>query len=95
MTAKKMIAFTKFKSRSSASKLTLTLCPMLRKSADGQSVFRILTQGIEIDAGRRKKGDISRKKYISLLRAARNLAPRNSMQICVKPLIKMTTILMK
>ena len=65
--------------------------PNANKTANSQIVFSILTQGTEIDAGRTKKGNISGKKYVSLLRAAPNLAPIISTPIRVKRLVKMMT----
>ena len=57
--------------------------------------FRVLTQGTEIGAGWMKKGDISGKKYVSLLLAAPEFGSRNSRPISAKPLVKRTHSFMR
>ncbi|MDH2380728.1 DUF736 family protein [Bradyrhizobium sp. CER78] len=46
------------------------------KTADAQPDFRVVTQGVEIGAGWIRRGENSRKDYVSLSLAAPEFGPR-------------------
>ena len=73
-------------------KADIDIVPNANKTTDSQPDFRVLTQGTEIGAGWTKKGETSGKDYVSFHSLPPNLAPRNSMPIWVKPLVKMMTV---
>jgi uncharacterized protein (DUF736 family) len=50
--------------------------PNLQKTADGQSDYRVLTQGIEIGTAWIKHGETSGKEYVSLSIAAPKFGPK-------------------
>ena len=48
----------------------------MRKIADTQLDFRVVTEGIEIGAGWTRKGETSNKEYVSLSIAAPEFGPK-------------------
>ena len=54
----------------------IDLVPNAAKNADNQPDFRVLTKGYEIGAGWMRKGENSRKDYVSLSLAAPEFGPR-------------------
>ncbi|MHB0767016.1 DUF736 family protein [Bradyrhizobium sp. 1.29L] len=58
------------------------------KSAETQPDFRAFTQGVEIGAGWIRRGENSRKDYVSPSTAAADLAPRQALspsRRCFRP----------
>ena len=54
----------------------IDIVPNAAKSAEAQPDFRVLTQGVEIGAGRTRTGETSGRDYVSLSLAAPEFGPR-------------------
>ena len=57
-------------------KAEIDILPYMRKIADTQLDFRVVTEGIEIGVGWTRKGETSNKEYVSLSIAAPEFGPK-------------------